>query len=1128
MKLKKNKKYLLPASLLLALSAQGSAMAAAVSCDGVSPWQAAEIYTADDQVTHSQQLYQAKWWTQGEDPTTTGQWGVWALQGDCSDGNQPPTVRFVSPTDNSQFNLGDAVLFDIAAADADGTIVSTEFLLNNSPVSSPWTAASAGNKQVKVIVTDDDGASAEAVVNIQVNDVALELPNVAIDSPTSPVSLNQGETLAISVSASVTDDTNGNYVAKVELLVDNAVVAVADGANSPYQFNWIATEAGEYSLNARAFNRKNDSVVSTSLTVTVLGNKAPTVSLTAPGDNSQFDENALVDIAASATDDDGTVKSVEFFVDTQSVGVDSSVPYTAQWTATGDGNHTISAIATDDKGKTSTAALATVMVKGANPTDHEACRPDGLVGDSVYCDVYDQQGREKMGTDHARRVIGYFTSWRTGHNGKPRYIASDIPWDKITHINYAFAHIDGQNKISIGDITDPNNTALGIDWPGVAGAEMDPSYNYKGHFNLLNKYKKQHPQVKTLISVGGWAETGGFFDKNGNRVASGGFYSMTESQANIDTFADSAVAFLRQYGFDGLDIDYEYATSNNGAGNPMDEWIAGPNRGKLWAGYEALMKTLRAKLDAASKQDGKHYMLTIAAPASGWLLRGQEFYQVSKYLDYVNIMSYDLHGAWNNYVGPNSALFDNQNDPELKPVYDTAQYGSIGYLNTDWAFHYFRGSMPAGRINIGLPYYTRGWKDVEGGGVNGLWGISKLADQKQCPLGTGTDKERNPYANQNTAPCGSGATGIDNIWHDKNANGEEEPAGFNPMWHIKNMLAGIEGSYIGAYGLDPVNDPDDRLGSYVYAFDEGTQTASIYSAERKVYLSIEDEKVMQRKVDYVIEKGIGGVMFWELAGDFAWHQDRGEYYFGDTLTAIAYQGFKTATPYGNKKAEIDMPLRNLDIQVRVYGFKLGDNNYPINPKMQFINHSDIEIPGGSTIEFDVATTTPGTVADTSGLGMRVIKDGSNAAGHNGGGLENTFHRVQLTVPSWKSIKPGETLDGDIKVYLPISSPSNFTIEINGVKYGFSEEHGSGTPFCELNPDDPACKEVPPPSNLCVDKNIDPATIPAYPNFPQTDWQGNPSHAAQGDMMKDDSSVYQAKWWTQSQPGGADWTFVCNI
>src|SRR5947207_2272376 len=67
-------------------------------------------------------------------------------------------------------------------------------------------------------------------------------------------------------------------------------------------------------------------------------------------------------------------------------------------------------------------------------TDNEACRPDGLYRtpgpDVPSCQVYDTAGREKMSTP--RRVIGYFTGWRTGKDGAPAYLAKDIPWSNLT------------------------------------------------------------------------------------------------------------------------------------------------------------------------------------------------------------------------------------------------------------------------------------------------------------------------------------------------------------------------------------------------------------------------------------------------------------------------------------------------------------------------------------------------------------------------------------------------------------------------------------------------------------------------------------------------------------------------
>ncbi|MYV60014.1 chitinase, partial [Streptomyces sp. SID4931] len=528
-------------------------------------------------------------------------------------------------------------------------------------------------------------------------------------------------------------------------------------------------------------------------------------------------------------------------------------------------------------------------------------------------------------------------------------------------------------------------------WPGVEGAEMDPTLPYKGHFNLLTKYKKQHPNVKTLVSVGGWAETGGYFGPDGERVDSGGFYSMATNadgsvnQAGINTFADSAVAFIKKYGFNGVDIDYEYATTMKDAGNPLDHTLANGRRAGLVKGYDALMKTLREKLDRAGEADGKHYLLTVAAPSSGYLLRGMETYQMQKYLDYVNIMSYDLHGAWNEYVGPNASLFDDGKDNELAQagVYTTSQYGGLGYLNTDWAYHYFRGSMPAGRINIGLPYYTRGFKNVQGG-TDGLWGKAATTD---CPAGAGLTK------------CGDGAVGIDNLWHDKDTNGKESPAGSNPMWHAKNLEKGIVGDYVTDYGFPA----DTQLtGTYARKYDSTLVAPWLWNAEKKVFLSTEDEQSVKAKADYVVDKGIGGTMIWELAGDYRWNAAKGQYETGSTLTTAMYDAFKSATPYGAKRSTIDLPTEALDIDVSFGQFPLGDSNYPISPKLKITNRTQATLPGGTEFQFDYSTSAPANAKDQSGFGTTIIRSDHTAA-NNIGGLKGDYNRVSLKLPAWQSL-----------------------------------------------------------------------------------------------------------------------------
>ncbi len=1096
----------------------------AVDCQGITPWSADTVYANTTQVTQNNSLYQNKWWTTNESPASAQEWGVWEGLGQCDGGsNQLPTVNIISPQTDTAINLNDEVVLNADAIDIDGTVESLVWTANDLVVTSPWVADQLGSVVFKATATDNDGASTEKSVTVVVANSQNQVPITSIISPTNDSVVMVDNTIAVTANAS--DPDVGDSIAKVELVVDGVVVQT--DLSSPFEFSWAASIEGNHTLQSRAYDAQNDSAVSDIVYVNVIAaNQLPSVQLTAPITNFTLPVNGELSVDASAQDSDGDVISVSFYANGLLVETDTLAPYSMQYTALQAGELSITAEVTDNLGE-SVLSSAVVGYVGDRPTSHEVCRPDGLEGDSVYCDIYDETGREKMGADHARRVIGYFTSWRNGTNGQPSYLVNDIPWDKITHINYAFAHVDGDNKVSVGDPNSVENPATGMTWDGVIGAEMDPEYNYQGHFNLLNKFKKQHPQVKTLISIGGWAETGGYFDDNGVRVASGGFYEMTKTQAGINTFSDSVVAFLRTYGFDGADIDYEYATSMAKSGNPDDFAVADPLRATLFAQYDLLMKTLREKLDTASKQDGKHYMLTVAAPASGYLLRGMEAYQMSRFLDYVNIMSYDLHGAWNDFVGHNAALYDTGEDAELAfwDVYSTAQYGGIGYLNTDWAYHYFRGAMPAGRINIGLPYYTRGWQGVTGG-TNGLWGKAALPDQASCPVGTGEGDNN----------CGYGAQGIDNLWHDLDKQGNEMFAGSNPMWHAKNLEQGISGSYLASYGLDPVNVPADKLtGTYERHYDNVAQSSWLWNPAKKVYLSTEDEQVMNTKVQYVVDQGIGGVMFWELAGDFDWYPERnsgqGEYFIGETMTTIAYDKFAAAAPYGNSVSNSPALANTLALSASLSGYKVGDSNYPITPTLTIRNNSQSTIPGGAVFEFDISTSTSAQISDQSGMNLTVITDGSNAASGNVGGLENDFHRVRFTLPSYKSIAPGADFGGTIKYYLPVSMPSNFTVTFDGVTYDFGQSGDTVPDECELDPTAPGCGDTTPPSSdLCSDAGVDASTVPAYPNFPQTDWQGNPSHAAGGDKMKDETAVFSALWWTNAKPSSSstDWGFVCNI
>ncbi|MEO3808622.1 glycosyl hydrolase family 18 protein [Sphaerisporangium sp. B11E5] len=680
------------------------------------------------------------------------------------------------------------------------------------------------------------------------------------------------------------------------------------------------------------------------------------------------------------------------------------------------------------------------------PGGHAQCRPEGLAAtrgvDTPYCQVYDADGREWLGGDgRDKRVVGYFTGWRTGENNQPRYLVPNIPWSKVTHINYAFAKIEN-NRISIGDPDDPKNPATGLTWPGALGAQPDPVLPYKGHFNLLATYKKRHPQVKTLISVGGWADTRNFYAMATD--ADGGV-----NQAGIEDFADSVVEFLGRYeaAFDGVDIDYEYPSALPKAGNPADWELSDPRRRGLQKGYNALMKTLREKLDRAGAERGRYYLLTSAASASGYLVRGYDAGEALRYQDFVNLMTYDMHGSWNHFVGPQAPLYDDGKDNELKAAqfYTTEEYDKTGYFNVDWAYHYYRGALPPGRINIGIPYYTRGWQNVSGGS-DGLWGTASLPDQGRCQPGTG------PGSGAATPqPCGDGALGIDNIWHDLGGAGQEVASGSNPMWHARNLQHGTMPGYLRAY-TDLATEAGKLKGSYEEKYDGTLEAAWLWNADKKVFLSTENDASIDAKIEYVRQNQLGGVMMWELAGDYTQYES-GEYGMGYHMTTRLDEGLRNSGGYRTTRAgETSLPGSVVDVRVELVDHPTGpdpefpddDPFYPMRPKLRITNNTGTALPSGTEIAFDIPTSAPPLLKDVNyqEFGKNVtIEEGRS--GSNAGGLGADFHRVTVKLGYCEDIPAGGKHEIILRHYLPLTGPANVTLRSGSRTYGSTQNDQKG-------------------------------------------------------------------------------------
>nr|CAD7263762.1 unnamed protein product [Timema shepardi] len=196
------------------------------------------------------------------------------------------------------------------------------------------------------------------------------------------------------------------------------------------------------------------------------------------------------------------------------------------------------------------------------------------------------------------KVVCYFESWAVYRTGDGAFNIEDIDASLCTHLLYSF--------VNLGD---------------------DDGYN------KVNNLKNQGTGIKIMAALGGGS------------AGSATFSTVVNDASKRSAFVDNAVNFLSNYGFDGMDIDWEYPASGDGSRSSDKE------------AFVETLKELRSKFD-------KHgYLLSVAVGAgNSFIGSSYDVTGISQSVDFINVMTYDFHSGWESYTGENAPLYARSSD----------------------------------------------------------------------------------------------------------------------------------------------------------------------------------------------------------------------------------------------------------------------------------------------------------------------------------------------------------------------------------------------------------------------------------------------------------------------------------
>ncbi|KAF8434778.1 chitinase [Boletus edulis BED1] len=372
-------------------------------------------------------------------------------------------------------------------------------------------------------------------------------------------------------------------------------------------------------------------------------------------------------------------------------------------------------------------------------------------------------------TTNGKISMAWYADWHTN------YTVSDISWAGYTHMAFFTAQPSSSGTVEV----------LGSD-PTVVD-----------QFTAAAKTNG----VKPILTIGGW---------------DGSLYwsSSVATAQNRSTFANSIAQYAQAHGFNGLDFDWEYPAKSGVGCNTMS-----PQDSDNFLSFMQEMRQIAPNLTLSAATSIVPWVGSTGSPLT-------DVSKYASYLDWIEVMNYDVYGDFSTVTGPNSPLNDTC-------AASTAQQGSAVSAIAAWT----KAGFPANKLVLGVAAYGHSYTVPQSTAVTGnSLNLYTTFDKTNIPIGDSWSPPSTAPDVCGNPPVGNGNTGIYNFW------------------------ALIEGGFISQNGT--------VASGMVGMFDECSQTPFVYNPSTSVLVSYDDPQSFTAKGQLIKQAGLAGFAMYEAGGDY--------------------------------------------------------------------------------------------------------------------------------------------------------------------------------------------------------------------------------------------------------------------